>query len=260
MKSWLRDDRVYQAIMNGALWIVVIAALSTTKWPQLSWLAGSITAVLVVIVATVYWVAVVTNDNDNLNSTAQRQSTQLATGEEAQGRRNVAQERPSPEQRREEITEAYWNALSKNLEAVRNKNVEVLRSKTYEVLRRRLALINEDEASRIWTSNFDELMLRNWLVHTPHHGAELRALKSHRRAFTTRTLARIAAGEEETSGKVVVMVGSVRIEIQEDDPNKTTNVHITSPKTVVTNVTDIAERSQQKPQEYGPQRPTTTIH
>ncbi len=31
MKSWLRDDRVYQAIMNGALWIVVIAALSTSK-------------------------------------------------------------------------------------------------------------------------------------------------------------------------------------------------------------------------------------
>ena len=54
----------------------------------------------------------------------------------------------------------------------------------------------------------------------------------------------------------MVMVGSVRIEIQEDDPNKTTNVHITSPKTVVTNVTETAERSQQEPQKYGPQRPT----
>ena len=78
MKSWLRDDRVYQAIMNGALWIVVIAALSTTKWPQFGWITGSITAVLVVIVAAVYWIAVVTNDNDKPGST--RQSTQLATG------------------------------------------------------------------------------------------------------------------------------------------------------------------------------------
>lgn len=266
MKSWLRDDRVYQAIMNGALWIVVIAALSTTKWPQLSWLTGSITAVLVVIVATVYWIAVVTNDNDKPDSTAERQSTQPATGEEAKGGPNVAQERPSPEQQREQIAAAL-NAISKNLEVLRHKNAEllrrqiVLRAQIYEVLRRRLVQINEDEAGRIWTSNFDELTLRNWLVHAPHHGAELRYLKSHRRAFTTRTLARIAAADEETSGKVVVMVGSVRIEIQEDDANKTTNVQITSPKTAVTNVTETAaERSQQKPQEYGPQRPTTTIH
>lgn len=260
MKSWLRDDRVYQAIMNGALWTVVIAALSTTKWPQLSWFTGSITAVLVVIVATVYWIAVVSNDNDKPESTAQRQSTQLATGEEAHGGRNVAQERPSAEQQREEIAETYLKVLNNNLEALHNKNVEV-RSKTYELLHRTLAQINEDQVRRISRLYFDELMLRNRLVHASHHSAELRPLKSHRAArFTTHTLARIAAGEEETSGKVVVMVGSVRIEIQEDDPNKTTNVHITSPKTVVTNVTDTAERSQQKPQEYGPQRPTTTIH
>jgi hypothetical protein len=248
--------------MNGALWIVVIAALSTTKWPQLSWLTGSTTAVLVVIVATVYWIAVVTNDNDNdkSDSTAQRQSTQLATGEEAQGGRNVAQERPSPQQQHEEITEAYLNALRKNIDTLRN-NDAVLSRNIYEFFHRRLAENTEDEPGRIWSSNFDEVILRDWLVHVPHHGAALGSLKSHRRAFTTRTLARIAAGEEETSGgKVVVMVGSVRIEIQEDDPNKTTNVHITSPKTVVTNVTDTAERNEQKTQEYGSQRPTTTIH
>ena len=85
-------------------------------------------------------------------------------------------------------------------------------------------------------------------------------MKSHRRALTIRALASIGGGEEETSGKIVMTVGSVRIEIQEDDPNKTTNVHITSPKTVVTNVTDTEERSQPKPQELSQQRPSTTIH
>lgn len=257
MKSWLRDDRVYQAIMSGALWIVVIAALFTTKWPQLSWLTASITALLVVVVAAVYWIAVVTNDNGKPKSTTQQPSTQPATGEDAQGGRNVTQERLSREQQREAIDEAYWNAVGKNLHELRYKNSETL----HEVLRRRFTQINEDERGRIWTGNFDEVMLRNWLVHAPHHGAELRPLKSHRRAFTTHALARIAAGEEETSGKVVVMVGSVRIEIQEDDPSKTTNVHIMSPKTVDTNVvTDTAERSQQAPQEYDPQRPNPTFH
>jgi hypothetical protein len=164
MKSWLRDDRVYQAIMNGALWIVVIAALSTTKWPQLSWFTGSITAVLVVIVATAYWIAVVSNDNDKPESTARRQSTQLATGEETQDGRNVAQE-PSPQQQRGEIAEAYWNAFSKNREALRNKN-DVLRSKTYEVLHRRLSQIYEDQERTIWT-NFEALRCFMWVARVP---------------------------------------------------------------------------------------------
>jgi hypothetical protein len=254
MKSWLRDDGVYQAIMNGALWIVVIAALSTTKWPQLGWLMGAITAVLVVIVATVYWIAVVTNGNDKPNSTSQRPDTQLSTQNEAQGEQNLAQERPAPPQRREEIVAAHWSALSKNLEALRAQNLEV-QNKTYEVLRRRVAqIIAENEST-----NFDELTLRNWVVHAPHHGAQFGSLKSHRRASTS-TLARIAAGEEETSGKVVVTVGSVRIEIQEDDPNKTTNVHITSPKTVVANVIETEQRSQPKLDPISNSKPTATIH
>jgi hypothetical protein len=264
MKSWLRDDRVYQAIMSGALWIVVIAALSTTKWPELGWLTGSITAVLVVIVSTVYWIAVVTNDTDKPNSTAHRQSTQLATVEDAQGGQDVSrQERHSPPQRREEIAEAYLSELSKNLEILRNKNLEVLRDKTADVLRRRVSWdIAETYNDRIFlTTKFDELLLRNWVLHQPHHGAH-HLPKSDRRAMAARILAARGGGVEEGSGKVVVMVGSLRIEIQENDPNKTTNVHITSPKTLVANVTDTEEeRSRQKPQERGQQkRASTTIH
>jgi hypothetical protein len=246
-------------MMNGALWVVVIAALFTTKWPELAWVTGSITAVLVVIVAVVYWIAVVTNDNDRADSTAPRESVERTKAEQAQGARNVSQERHSPSQQREEIAEAYWNALSRNLQVLRNKNLEALRSQTYEVMLHKhwRNLIEAETAGTIWATNFDERILRNWLVHALHHSSELSSVKSHRRAFTTRTLASIAAGEEETSGKVVVMVGSVRIEIQEDDPNKTTNVQITSPKTVVTNVTHTEERSQQKPQENDPQPRTT---
>jgi hypothetical protein len=275
MKAWLRDDRVYQAIMNGALWIVVIAALSTTKWPELSWLTGSITVVLVVIVATVYWIAVVINVNHNgePDSAAQRRSTQL-TEQEAQSERKVAEERPSPHQQealQTAVDSSHFPLVPQVMPHLRagpfapltkpGSGKVAMRSEIYELLHRRLAQINKDQPGIMWTSNFDEeIMVRNWLGHFPHHGGELRSMKPHRRADTTHTLVRIAAGEEETSEKVVVMVGSVRIEIQEDDPNKTTNVHITSPKTVVTNVTDTAEGSQQKPEEYGPRRPTTTIH
>lgn len=264
MKSWLRDDRVYQAIMNGALWIVVIAALSTTKWPELGWLTGAITAVLVVIVATVYWIAVVTNDKSN--STSQRSDTQLSTRNEAQGPQNPAQVRPAPSERREEILEAYRTALIKNLEILRAQNLE-MQNKTSEVLRRRVAqIIGENESAGTWTTNFDDLILRNWVMHAPHHGAQFSSLKSHRRASTTRTLARIAADEEETSGKVVVTVGSVRIEIQEDDPNKTTNVQITSPKTTFAGVgtfeagAGTEERTQPKSQERNELKPATTVH
>jgi hypothetical protein len=208
----------------------------------------------------VYWIAVVTNDNDKPNSISQRPDTQLSTRSEEQGQRNPAQEPPAPPQRREEILEAYQTALAKNLETLRVQNLEA-QNKTYEVLRRRVALIMRESESRTWKTNFDDLIFRNWVVSAPHQG-DLSSLKSHRRAFTARTLARIAAGEEETSGKVVVTVGSVKIEIQEDEPTKTTNVHITSPKTaVVTNVGDTtAESSQQNPREFGQQRPTTTIH
>ena len=161
MKSWLRDDRVYQAIMNGALWIVVIAALFTTKWPQLSWLTGSITAVLVVIVVAVYWIVVVTNDNDKPESTSQRQSTELAKAEEPQEGENVVRERRSPPRQHEEEL-AYWNA---RIHEVRSKNLEV-RSKSLEVLRqKRWAKIIDTHAERsIWTSYFEERNPRVFLV------------------------------------------------------------------------------------------------
>jgi hypothetical protein len=40
--------------MNGALWTAFLAALAATKWPELSWVAGGVTAVMVLIAATVY--------------------------------------------------------------------------------------------------------------------------------------------------------------------------------------------------------------
>lgn len=40
--------------MNGALWTAFLAALAVTKWPELSWVAGGVTAVMVLIAATIY--------------------------------------------------------------------------------------------------------------------------------------------------------------------------------------------------------------
>jgi hypothetical protein len=71
MKSWLRNDSVYQSIMSGALLIVFLAALSASHWPQLSVVAGLITAVVVGIVAFVYWAAVVCGDDDRTNAELQ---------------------------------------------------------------------------------------------------------------------------------------------------------------------------------------------
>jgi hypothetical protein len=252
MKSWLREDRVYQAIMNGALWLVFIAALSTTKWPELSWITGSITAVLVVIVTAVYWIAVVTNDDNASASRRQRPSTTLADAAESQRERNVVQERHLPSQEEDIVA-----ALDSKLALLRRQNLETL-----EALRRKhlelLLRITDTEPNTIRASNLDELrLLRNWVVHAPHHGADFGAVRSHRRAFSTRTLVSAAVGgEDDTSGKVVVMVGSVRIEIQEDDPNKTTNVHITSPKSVVTALAG----TEAKPQVRTPESPVRTVH
>jgi hypothetical protein len=110
-------------------------------------------------------------------------------------------------------------------------------------------------------------VLRNWLVHQPHHGWHLivgagASLKSHRRAYAAaRRLASITPGEDETGEKVVVVVGSVRIEIQEDDPNKATTVHITSPETIVTKVAVQDTRSDQpKPEPVSQSKPSATIH
>jgi len=73
IRWWLQNDKVYQAIMSGALFIVFVAALMTSHWPQLSVVAGSITAIMVSIVAVVYWVAVVRDNHDRPNSTDHRQ-------------------------------------------------------------------------------------------------------------------------------------------------------------------------------------------
>jgi uncharacterized membrane protein len=70
MKSWIntiksriRNDRIYRNIMSGAMWIVFIASLFVTKWPQLTWLMGIGVIVIVVVVYIPFWIAVI-SDSD----------------------------------------------------------------------------------------------------------------------------------------------------------------------------------------------------
>ena len=115
MKSWLRE--AYQAVMNGALWLVFIAALSTSKWPTFDWVTGSLTAVLVVIVAVVYWIAVVTNDDIQPDSTTQRENAALPDTSEAQPiHESSARSQLDEIMRREEIVRR--EALAKYLSDV----------------------------------------------------------------------------------------------------------------------------------------------
>jgi hypothetical protein len=269
MKSWLRKDNVYQSIMSGALLIVFLAALSASHWPQLSVVAGLITAVVVSIVAVVYWAAVVCGDDDRTNT--ERQSDVSVKQEETQREQKpFAGTRREPLQK-QEIVEEYVTRYAATLNRLQDAGVATLEQDEFV---RRVLLKGMTEE---WVASRPDAWLRyseaghgliNWLVHQPHHGSHLivgagASLKSHRQAYAAaRRLASTTAGEDEIGEKVIVTVGSVRIEIQEDDPNKTTTVHITSPETIVTKVAvQEPPGDRPKPEQVSQQRrATTTIH
>jgi hypothetical protein len=249
MKSWLRNDSVYQSIMSGALMIVFLAALSASHWPQLSVVAGLITAVVVGIVAVVYWAAVVCGDDDRAD--AERQSDVSVKQQETErDQKPVAGTRRAPLQR-QEIFEEYWTRYTDIVKQLQDAK----RIQDQRVALRQDAFVRDLQDAWVSYLGYAETsdVLRNWLVHQPHHGSRLivgagASLKSHRRAY-------------ETGEKVVVMVGSVRIEIQEDDPNKTTTIHITSPETIVTKVAvQEARRDLPEPETVSQSKPGATIH
>jgi hypothetical protein len=231
--------------MSGALWVVVIATLLTTKWPQFGWLTGLVTAVAVIVAGAGYWIAVVTNDTDKPDANYQRESVpakqSLGRGEET-GRSSF--------QHREAV-EAYV------VTAVQQMHVASLQAEKFrEVYERHVEALrrypSRHPADPAWTSDD----VRNWLVHSlspppsaigPGRGAEGGTRRSHRLY--------------QRGGRVVLTVGSVKIEIEEEDDATQANIHITPSKTLVTNIIGAEDREQQGPKEFSPKRSTTaTIH
>jgi hypothetical protein len=223
MKSWLRNDRVYQTIMNGALLVVFLAALSTGKWPQLGWVAGSITVIMVLVVAAVYSIAACGSDKEE-NHARDQVSTppkkeELAESTELQAR-ELLQKRLLQEQRlfrrllQERLTaEALARDAHKQYQMIYSNWLEAMRQDT-----------TQETAAK-------NLILGNMLVH-----------KSRTRAVRKRAAETVSFTEEATD-LLVVTVGSVRIEIHEQE----TKVHITSPKTtVVTGATDTGDTASDK--------------
>jgi hypothetical protein len=252
--GWLRKDSVYQSIMSGALLIVFLAALSSSHWPQLSVVAGLITAVTVGIVVVVYyWVVVVCGDDDRTN--AERQQDVSAKQQTEKEQKPVTETHREPQHHG--IIERY-EALLK----MQGRNVIV------PSLEQDAFVWDIKGAREEWVASRADVWLRytrNWLAYEQaHHDSHLIAgarLKSHRRAYAAARTLGITAGEDETNEKVVVTVGSVRIEIQEDDPNKTTTVHITSPKTIVTKVAVQNPRDdRQNPEPVSQSKPSATVH
>lgn len=56
MRAWLAKRRVYQLILNGCLWVAVLASLSTRALPEIEWLAGCIVLLCGIVALTVYFV------------------------------------------------------------------------------------------------------------------------------------------------------------------------------------------------------------
>jgi hypothetical protein len=261
MKSWLRSDNVYQSIMSSALLIVFLAALSASHWPQLSVVSGVMTAVVVGIVAYVYCVVVVCGDDDRASAEQRPDVAARQQPEKEQNPVSGAETSSHGPIQRQEGVENYGVFVKRLLD----ERVHAAPLTQHDLLREVLS-----KTTREWSDRWAAAVL-SWSVDEPHHGSHLipvipvipGALKSHRRAYAvTRRLGSIAAGEQETGEKVVVMVGSVRIEIQEDDPNKTTTVHVSAPEPILTKVAvqDPNGESPNRPESVSQSKPSATIH
>jgi len=253
MREWLENDSVYHAIMNGALWVAFLAALSTDRWPNWAWLAGSITGASAIIAAVVYVTVVVCKQNVEI---------QLSGGENSSLQDQPVEAFEQPEQGADTLTENTIKSAQVNYEVYRflvehwrkelTTNYDVL----LEAISNRLnvnewALSNQTMSSRIVKGFY----------HIPHHGrrsdiyslwmlhhaaqAGARSVQPQRRALSLEK-------EDEAPGRVVVTVGSVQIEISDDENQNTTNINIKSPKrTVVTSTTETSQsENTQRPRIY----------
>ena len=54
MSAWTRSDVVYKQIMNVALVIVILSALSAYEWPNVSIIAGTITIITTIAAVVLY--------------------------------------------------------------------------------------------------------------------------------------------------------------------------------------------------------------
>lgn len=57
IQLWLRGDRVYHGIMNAALVIGFLSALSTQRWPEMTFFAEVVIVAVTISAMTVYFVA-----------------------------------------------------------------------------------------------------------------------------------------------------------------------------------------------------------
>ena len=212
--------------MNGTLWTAFLAALASGRWPQLGWAAGCVTAVMVLVAAIVYCITPRDDDGERNNlETLKTPATENVSGA-VQEVRSRASDQMS--ERREEITRAelasQWTHFARH------------------------ALSSDDvarwSAKRFTQYRSSELRKLYVMYSSHHHAAEVS--KTHRLLFAPgagKSGSRIlpTSSSEDDLSRVVFTVGSVTIELTDDD-EKTTNIHITLPKTTV--VTDDAVGSR----------------
>jgi hypothetical protein len=231
MKSWLRNDRVYQTIMNGALLVVFLAALSTGKWPQFGWVAGSITVIMVLVAAAVYSIAACGNDKENDagdHISTPRKKEELAESTQQQPKALLLQERLLQERVVQERLLQERVVQERLLQE--RRRLELMTAALARDAHKRYEMLYSKWLQDITQETAANLILRNMLVHTSA------------RAAVRKRAAETVQFTENATGRMVVTVGPVIIEIEEQE----TKVHITSPKTIiVTDSTDTGDAAKE---------------
>jgi hypothetical protein len=223
MMSWVQNERVYRTIMNGALWTAFLAALAATKWPELSWVAGGVTAVMVLIAATVYCITPREDKGEhNRPEDVKPAATEGAgvTAEELTRRSGGEISQTQQGLKREADLTSQWAHL-----LLLSASADEQSKWTRDWARRRSML--EHEIRQLRGAQWERFVVT-------HHAADF--AKAHRIYATLgsgKSGARMlpTPSQKEEAKSVVFNVGSVTIEIREEET--TTNIQITSRKSTV---------------------------
>jgi len=219
MIAWTRSDVAYKQIMNVALVIVILSALAAHEWPNVSIIAGTITIITTVAAVLLYiWDGKSKEGDEKRNQPLASRETALDVRESSvhvEAGRPASPVAPEPE----------------------GESASVERARA--VLAARLALVNEELSARAMRYWDDALTVERKNVAAWHtqNFRDLRSVYGKAGPVTwMREIETMETAKANATGKVVVVVGSLTIEINEEE----TKIHVASPKTTVltTSVSD----------------------
>jgi hypothetical protein len=211
MSAWTRSDVAYKQIMNVALVIVILSALAAHEWPKVSIIAGTITIITTIAAVLLYiWDGKSKEGDEKRSQPLASEETALDVRESVHVEAGRPPSPVAPEPEEESAT------------------VERARA----VLAARLALANEElsaRAMRYWDAALT-VERKNVAAWRTQNYRDLRSVYGKAGPVTwMREIETMETAKANATGKVVVVVGSLTIEINEEE----TKIHVASPKTTV---------------------------